>query len=71
MNENKSKERPYVQSLVAEARRADIRWNEDKVKIGGPVAEGVRAAESEDGESKSVVNGYIAGYASQKSGAVP
>ncbi len=47
---------------MAEAQRADIGGDKRKVEIGGPVAEGMRAAEGENRECEGVVNGYVASY---------
>ena len=47
---------------MAEALRADIGWNKHKVKVGGPVAEGMGAAERKDRKSEGVVNGYVASH---------
>ena len=59
----------YVQPLVAETERTDIGGDDRNVKIGGPVAEGVRAAECKYCESEGVVDGHVAGHACEESGA--
>lgn len=43
--------------------RADVGWDAHKVEIGGPVAEGMGAAEGEDDDLEGVVDGDVAGYA--------
>ena len=55
-------QRVYVQTLVTGALRAEVGWDEHKVEIGGPVAEGMRAAEGEDGELEGVIDGYISSH---------
>ena len=53
----------YVQALVAEAFIADIGWDAGKVEIGGPVADGMRAAERKDCTLEAMVDGYVASRA--------
>ena len=48
---------------MAEALGADVGWDAHKVEIGGPVAEGMRAAECKDCEFEGVIDGYVAGHA--------
>ena len=48
---------------MAEALRADVGWDEHKVEIGGPVADGMRAAECEDRELEGVIEGYVPSHA--------
>ena len=55
--------RVYIQALVAEASRADVGWDEGKVEISRPVANGMGAAESKDRKFLSVIDGYIASHA--------
>ena len=58
-----SGQRVYVQALMAEALRANVGWDAHKVEIGGPVAEGMRAAERKDRELEGVIDGYVASHA--------
>ena len=53
---------------MAEAFGANVGGNSHKVKIRGPVAEGVRAAECKDCQCEGVVDGYVASHACKKSG---
>lgn len=59
----RSNQRAYVQSLVAEALRADVGGDKRKVKISGPVAEGMGAAKRKDRKREGVVDGYVASHA--------
>ena len=60
----------YVQALVAEALRADVGCDKGKVEIGGPVAEGMRAAEGKDCKFEGMIDGYVASHACEGTGTV-